>query len=60
MKPDATDRIFNPKAIKYIKWWEHIILWFIPAFVTCDGPMCLRWKKWNGKLYLMGELKPLR
>ncbi len=57
LKIHAVNRVFNPDAIKYITWWESIILWFIPAHVEIDSGRAFVFKKWRGRLYLIDEHK---
>ena len=52
-------KIINPKDIKYIKWWERILLWFLPTTRGLDATkeliVELEMKQWRGKTYITKE-----
>lgn len=43
----------------HIKWWEHIILWFLPTRVAIDTDKdsltIMSYKVWKGKVYIMSS-----
>lgn len=49
-------RIYNPWADQRIRWWEKLVLWFIPEkkFETPEDEITtiLYYKIWKGKIYI--------
>jgi hypothetical protein len=54
LKGDMSN-LFDRKDIKYIKWWEHVILWLIPACYAWDEGERYKVKTWQGKIYYFGK-----
>lgn len=51
-----------PKSILKIRWWERLILWFLPSHISCDigsvngdHNVYIVYKRFNGKLYILKE-----
>lgn len=42
----------EPKAIP---WWQRIALSFLPTYRSSDGSSSLDYKRWKGKIYIVGE-----
>lgn len=52
------DPIFNMEWVRKIRWWEHIILIFIPyVMITWENSAGkpTYYKIWRGKLWVIGE-----
>ena len=49
--------MFNTVDIKTVKWWEKLILWFKPTFVSIDkvdgGEVTTYLKIWKGNYYII-------
>jgi len=48
--------------MKKIRWWERMVLWFIPAYFASDmddkGNISIcEIKVWRGRFYLIGEYR---
>ncbi len=43
-----------------VKWWEGMILWFLPKHYTIDviknTSICIQYKTWRGKMYIQKRL----
>lgn len=48
--------IFKMEWVYRIRWWEHIILTFIPyTMITWEGGIPTYYKIWRGKVWVIGE-----
>ena len=39
----------------FIKWWQHILLIFLPTYVAVDDGYALHYKNWRGVTYVVKE-----
>ena len=51
---------FDKISAMNIKWWEKIVLFFLPTHISCDvgvkekANVWIEYKKFNKKIYLVG------
>ena len=43
----------NEKEIKTIKWWQYLLLWFVPSYVVIDDGYAFYHKKLFGVLHVV-------
>lgn len=55
---DCKVNYYHPWKVPLIRWYENILLWFLPAKESVDGDYGIKYKVFRNKIYIIEEFSP--